>query len=419
MQILIFTLVTRGLLFLSGILSSILTARLLSPADRGVFFYWSVIAGLFFQFGNLGFPVSNIYLYGKNKAGMLPLFVNSVYITLVSSAIIAVIIWLSFHFSTIDTILMAAFVLLSIYYLFTQNLLVAQESFLLYNFLDLANRLLSIILLGVLVYYYQNPTAGYVAMVAALMSVTLAASIDIWRRIGHEFTTQQRPLRFDFGIFKTGFRFSILTYATLVLSFGFIKFNVFFLKHYFSPHEIGIWSIAVQIFETLTILPVTLGFLIYPKLIKSKDPHRLLWKQIKIVSVLILLAFIPIIGLGEWIIVTLYGLDYAESYQILLYSLPAIFCISVITILSQYISAMGLPWQQVGNWVVGILVQVVGIMIVQDHYGLEGFMIALSVSSLVLLLLMWRLSTKIRQGSRLPEKVAADINLGIETMNQG
>ena len=96
MKNLIFTLITRGLLFLSGILSSILTARLLSPADRGVFFYWSVVAGLFIQFGNLGFPVSNIYLYGKKKAGFLPLFVNSVYISVISSIIIALLIVLFF-----------------------------------------------------------------------------------------------------------------------------------------------------------------------------------------------------------------------------------------------------------------------------------------------------------------------------------
>ena len=320
-----------------------------------------------------------------------------------------------FQFSFIDTVLIIIFIFFSIYYLFTQNLLVAQEKFGLYNWLDLINRTLSILLLGILVYNFHSPTAGYSALVVSLVLVSVAATINIWLYNYRNGQESSFSFMFNLDILKSGFKFSLITYSALVLYYCFLKINVFFLKQYFSAHELGIWSIALQIFETIIILPATFGFLLYPKLLKSKQAYDLLIPQIKIVAVLILLSFLPIIFLGHFIIITLYGVNYEESYVILLYSLPAIFCMSIITLLSQYISAMGMPWQQAINWSAGILVQIGLIIGMKNHFGLAGIMTSLSISSAVILILMVRLAMRMKRNSQKSDRLAADLKLSEES----
>src|SRR6266849_2025450 len=72
----------RLLIVAGGFVSSVLTARWLSPGGRGEYFLIVTLAQTIAQFGNFGIQSSNTYLVARNRALAAPLLANSLWLSL-------------------------------------------------------------------------------------------------------------------------------------------------------------------------------------------------------------------------------------------------------------------------------------------------------------------------------------------------
>src|ERR1700722_20674911 len=72
----------RLLIVAGGFVSSVLTARWLSPGGRGQYFLIVTWAQAIAQFGNFGLQSSNTYFVARNRALAAPLLANSVWLSL-------------------------------------------------------------------------------------------------------------------------------------------------------------------------------------------------------------------------------------------------------------------------------------------------------------------------------------------------
>ncbi len=72
------TVITRIILLLSGVLSSIIIARLLGPEGKGILTVIITSIGLLALGGNLGIGGANVYLLGQKRYELTTLFWNSV-----------------------------------------------------------------------------------------------------------------------------------------------------------------------------------------------------------------------------------------------------------------------------------------------------------------------------------------------------
>lgn len=72
------TLGARGIVIALGLGNTIMTARLLGPGGRGLFFAATTVMALGTQFGHFGLASSNIYYVARNRALAPTLVSNSV-----------------------------------------------------------------------------------------------------------------------------------------------------------------------------------------------------------------------------------------------------------------------------------------------------------------------------------------------------
>ena len=72
----LWALASRALLIAAGFISSIITARILGPDGRGVFFYWVTLSAVIIQFGNLYLHSSNIHYLAKERLQLSILVAN-------------------------------------------------------------------------------------------------------------------------------------------------------------------------------------------------------------------------------------------------------------------------------------------------------------------------------------------------------
>jgi O-antigen/teichoic acid export membrane protein len=71
-------------------------------------------------------------------------------------------------------------------------------------------------------------------------------------------------------------------------------------------------------------------------------------------------------------ITLIFGAAYEPAVDITLALLPGVFFLSVTTVISQFLSACGIPRMQVAAWIVGWIVQIVLSLVLLRFYGVLG-----------------------------------------------
>jgi len=92
----------------------------------------------------------------------------------------------------------------------------------------------------------------------------------------------------------------------------------------------------------MLLLPTTIAMVLLPKLIGGEKLG--LGKLFIFIGIFFIVVFLFLLVFGEMLITLLYGDAYGESAQLLLWYVPAITLLGLISIVSQYIAAITIPW---------------------------------------------------------------------------
>jgi len=375
----------------AGFVSSIITARFLGPEGRGVFFYWTTIAALAIQFGNLGLHASNTYLLTKGRAPLSELAKNSLWVSLLGGVVLGCILVLSLWLTTrgiMDrmSLLLPTLALIptGLYFLLSTNLLVAENRIGEYNGFELFNRYLGLAAILAAIWHWRSPQAVLVAMSIAAVAVCLT----LYRRL----SILGGGGKGNFRLLLEGFGYALRAYLAGALGFAVLRLNTILLERYTDAATLGTWSIAAQLLDFIVVIPSTIALVLLPKIMRSDRPYQMMQSQVRTVA--IVLAFICIIAtlLGHQAIVLVYGERFAESYKMLLWGLPGIFALGLTSILSQYLASEGIPLRLVFIWMIGLVVELVlAIWLIPSHGGI-GAMMSLSAVYLLIFGMVWALA---------------------------
>jgi O-antigen/teichoic acid export membrane protein len=349
----VFNVVCRFLVIGLGLIGSILTARWLGPEGRGIYFTCITIAGIIAQFGTFGLTTSNTYIASKAPSDTWPLLINSILLSVMVFLFltIAIIVWhtpLSDYFGLTSWLLWCIAILAPSLLLFNLStcLLIANERYIALNLCAVINAVL--VVLGMLVVVFVSPEALFFVAATSLASVISTFSVVVIQRQKNSSFSPDRNLFFK------GISISLKAYLVLIMGFVIPRIGVFFLGKSHSSEELGIYSIAVQLFDVIALLPASLAMVLFPRLLKREDNQWSTTKDIFIVSSI----FITIIGLsfyaiGQWFVVKLFGGEFINSYAVLLAMLPGAFVYAGMSILSQFVVSQGFPFSLVLVWIVG------------------------------------------------------------------
>jgi O-antigen/teichoic acid export membrane protein len=390
------TLAARVFAMVGPFAVSVITARVLGPEERGRYFLVLALAQIGAQIGNLGLQSSNTYLVAKKHELVGQLLANSLFVSAIVVPVVTLLLALVFGWpdllglqtflgGSLGPIALTAAIIspLMVISLYVSNLAIGVGRVQLFNGMTIAYSLAAIAAASIVA---AAGGSTFLFLIATAIAVAIPAMMAAQRLLsGRAFR-----LKFDYQLFRRGVGFAAKTYMATMLSFVMTRVGVFALQHQGDFDEIGQFSVAMQLADGLTMLPSTVGILLFPALIRAENHQRrpAMWRAFWGLGAIMLVVLCVVGVLAPWLIPLLFGQAFTRAVILTQAMLPSIMIVSLISVLSQYLSAEGFPVTQVLAWLVGLVVQTALSYWLAAKWGGVGVSLATTISGLLVFALL-------------------------------
>jgi antigen flippase len=364
----------------AGVITTILTARLLGPTGQGEYFFVVTLAALIVQFGNLGLHSSNMYQVGREPRSLGSLTTNSIWVAGVAGAglatcAVAVTYFLNASSSTVSLALFAVILApLGLFFLLGESLLLGLRRTAAFNSVEILGSL-ALVLAQVAAGLWTRSPFGFLAARSVGILISSAGLLVMLTR------GAQLQKRFDADTFRDGFFYSARAYVVALLGYLVLRMNVFLLQVHSGFSEVGFYSVATQVADALEIIPTSVSLVLFPRLVRMESlGWPLMAKALVAVAAVMAVVCILVALFCEPLIAAAFGSEFRRTAAILRLMLPQVFFIGMTSIVSQYLAALGMPMIVLAAWAVALVVVIVLGMSLIPTYSSEGAAVALSLT---------------------------------------
>ena len=377
--------ISRIAALLASLGGSVITARTLGPDGRGNFFYLMTAANTVVQFCNLGLASSNTILALKHPQQARGLIWNSVFVSILVP-FIGLGLFLPFSSLLLKDAIPLIYLLsvLLLLWLFGTNFLLAFGHVKAYNAFQILNSFLTLLIYLSLSRMFRTGVSysWFVCGFTLSLALSVYLLVMFFKKKLLPSVSVQKP---SAELFKRSFNLGVRAYTCTLMGYLILRFNVFALAAERTSEELGFYSIAMQICDVLNIFPQTVGMLLFPKLVQMEPGARwrLTIKSFKIIFIIMLLACGFAFLLAPVALPLVFGSRYIQSVPSLNALLPGIFCLGLLSVLNQYLSAASFPFLVVVNWVIGfVCICLISPPLVR-RFGSVGSGVALSITYVI------------------------------------
>lgn len=367
----------RAVAIVTGAIASVITARFLAPAGRGEYFLAITTAQLLAQFGNLGLPSANTYFVARDRRLAAPLFANSLWLAFVAVPLgAAAALWLLDPrvFGLTAGMRLTALTLapLLVFTLLGSALLVGLGQVRAFSAIQALISASGLPFLAVAVWL----GAGVRGFLLATIVGAIIPAAALWHRLRPR--AEWGHLRID--TFASTFRYAVRAYVVTLASFLVLRINVFLLGALAGSAQVGYYSVASQIADTLAILPQSVAVVLFPRLAASTTGRlRTTLRHAAVGS-----APLAAICLVMWVAATplvafAFGARFQPAVSVIHALLPGVFLVGIIAIVSQYLAASGFPSAMVASWIVAAAANAAIAAVLVPRYGAVGAGLSLSL----------------------------------------
>ena len=309
----------RAFLAISTLLIGVITARLLTPENRGLYALFFTTSGLFVTLLHVGISPANIYFLNNRKRDIGELLGNTIvyiaYASLLLFGLFAIAVIYDFRGPFADLnplqtwLMMWLVVLATLVEVSVSGLIYASN---LYGFISRALILQSaMLLLATLAIYF---TAGN--LVYGLAFRVFAVCIFVIWFLKSFAAIAVKKLKFSYPILKAQLQFGSKNWVQNIISFLNVRSYILILGVIAAPEEVGFFSVAWLFVEVVRFIPDTLGTMILPTLTEchSDDERSLLaLKSIKLICAATVLLTIFLLLILHKVIPFVFGAEYSPS----------------------------------------------------------------------------------------------------------
>lgn len=274
-----------------------------------------------------------------------------------------------------------------------QNILLGQEKVQKFNAFAVLQSALVISSYAVMVGYSKDRNAQ-IFVNAQYISMTISVLLSIIPILPaiHSYKLPKWSLIIE--ALKFG---SYLQTASLMQLFNY-RFSYYLIEKYFDRATLGVFSLGVQIAESVWLIGKSMAVLLYSRISNSRDNNY---------SVKITISFIKITGMLTLFLTTFLALLPSEVFRLVfndgftnitavISSLaPGIFALSVSLMFSHYFSGTGNPKHNTISSGIGLLITIVFGIILIPYLGYIGAGIVASVSYFTTMLYQFLVFTKL------------------------
>jgi O-antigen/teichoic acid export membrane protein len=403
------TFATRAALVLIGLAMSVVMARVLGPAGKGIFSLAVVASSMVFHATNLGAGAASGYYLGRKKTPIAELAGNLLSLSVVIG-VAALALALAFSSVLVSRFIPSVPLWAVVVALFAvpfsgllcnfQMLFRAKSDFRNFNVVEILQPTSFFVFFVLCVVFV--PTHLFGASIAVFLGSNVIAGLGavfLMRRC------VQFGFRWDPAIVKGTLRFGVQQNVASFLDVLNYRFDMLLVNYFLDPTYVGFYSISAVIPEKLWNIPNVLSSVLHPRVAHAgneNDANRDTAQVSRVTVLIIGTACVAILLLGRLFIRLLYSDRFLPAVTPMFILLPGILLISIAKVLTSALIARGYPRANLWAGLAAVASNVACNVVLIPRMRIDGAALASTVSytlyAAVIVIYFMRV-TKVRLGS--------------------
>jgi len=376
-----------------GVGTSVITARMLGPHDRGLFQLLVLLPTTLANFVKFGIPQANVYFVRREGASVDDVASNSVWFALVLGGVLAIVAYLGRDWmiapflreappaTVIAVLALCPCVLLQAFFL---GVLQAEQRFRELNIQQLLPAVLALLGMPLPLVWLRTGLVG-----AIVTQTVIAIAVTGWLAVRVHRTAPFR-LGWNPRLARGMLSFGGKSYVQTLASTLHFRVDQYMIAMFLDPAQVGLYAVAVNLTNLLLKVPDATGTVLYPRIAGAGD--RAAHAETSAVCrhtlfVMIVAALGYLVG-GPLAIRLLYGQAYVGAIPALLLMLPGIVMISLYLLLTRNFTSRNRQQVNIVAAVAALAINVGLNCILIPRWGISGAAISTAVSYSVAALIL-------------------------------
>jgi O-antigen/teichoic acid export membrane protein len=381
------TIVTRLLMLVGTVGASVIVARWLGPEGLGSLAVLNTTIVLTLAMGSLGLTSANTYFIAKDRKTLAPVWANAIVFALCGGTLVAIAVVALAKLSpalfggvSLDLIVIAV---LSIPFQFLLslglNVLLAMDRIRRLNLMDALAPALALLNAIVVLMLLRSNLKVLVSFNTAATVVLSAAML--WA-IGRLVARQKERMRFrpDGDLFKSAITYGLKFFIPLVAAILIFRVDLLIVNHFRGAAEAGVYAVASQVANLLTMLPGVIAMLLFPRVASYQDPRGEFAIQVTRHVSFVMLIMCVVVAAGSFLLPLIYGARFADATIQLLILLPGVCLIGIESVLVQHFTGTGLPAAIPVFWLITLAVSIGFNLALVPVFGARGAAVTSTIS---------------------------------------
>lgn len=400
----------RAMILAFGVLMSAIIARELGPSGRGAVAVAFGLALVLIQLGTVGITAANPYFVAREPETRARLVANSLMLALLlGGAMVSVgvavrllapqaltgVAWtdLMIAFAAIPATLLGQFL---------QSIMLGEGLIRAYNGIELAVTAATLVALVVVAASADLTVRSTILVLAGGRFAVAAAFLAMLAR-------GLRSLRPDPALARRMAGYGMRVYVATLLGYLVIRIDLLLVNAYEGSAQAGYYAAAVALADALYILPAVVATILFSHVARGADDEKsaATFRAVAIVY----FAVCAVAALcAKPVIELVYGSEFDAAVPLFWWLAPGIFCLGMLSILSQHFAGRGFPLPAVLVWGVGLVLNIVMNLILLPIAGTKMAAMSASATYLLLLVLHVRMFGRSSGGPRVLRPRASDLS---------
>lgn len=344
----LYTFLTKLVLIFLKLGVSIITARFLGPAGRGIYFSIIQFAGIINTIGSISIGEGLIYYFGKNKLKRENLLCITFSLSIFFSLIVIFFLYLTqplinkYLFEELNQAyfnILSSIIFFMLFEYITSSAMKGLHLFSTVNKLTIISRtvIMFSIFLGL---FFISPDA-----LTAIKAFLVAHVINFIFYFGAALKCSD--YRFKVPNLKKIklFSFSLKTHLPTVLTEAEYRIDIFILLYFINAAAVGIYSIGVTISQLVWYISNSVNTVLYPYIASSGsvEAKSITAKALRLNLFINLIAILGLVFFGYYLIIFLFGAEFEKSYLIFLILTPGLLIDSFSRNITSWLKGIGKP----------------------------------------------------------------------------
>lgn len=374
---------SKVLMIFFGLITSIITARYIGPEGNGIIAGLAVYPSLFMTIGSLGIRQSTTFFLGKKlfSEEQIKTAITQIWMfTTITSLIVCFI--LMYFFSTSGSNLILVFLALapipfSLFNTYNSGIFLGKNDIKTFNKINWIPTFVILIFTIVFVVFLNLDVKG--AMIGLIGGPLIMFVLLLFK---NNFI-KSFSFKYEWKLIKKMLALGLIYAITLLIINLNYKIDVILLDKLGSAYELGIYSKGSSLSQYLWNIPMLLSTIVFARSAASKNNSAFslsVVKLLRISMVLISLGCLFLFVFSDFIIVTLYGIDFSESITVLNILLPGVLLLTILKVLYVDLAGRGKPWVALYAMVPSLVINIILNVILIPEYGAKGSAISSTIS---------------------------------------